>query len=47
MLERFERAVSEYTGIPHAVAVASGTAAIHLALKLLDLAPGSEVWTGR
>lgn len=46
MLQRFEAAVCAYTGIAHAVAVSSGTAAIHLALRLLDLPPGREVWTG-
>lgn len=44
MLEAFEREFAEFTGIPHAVAVSSGTAAIHLALKNLDLAPGDEFW---
>jgi len=44
MLEAFEKEFADYTGIPHAVAVASGTAAIHLALKSLDLSPGDEIW---
>ena len=44
MLEAFEKEFAGYTGIPHAVAVASGTAAIHLALKSLDLSPGDEIW---
>jgi len=44
MLEAFERQFADYTGIPHAAAVSSGTAAIHLALKSLDLAPGDEIW---
>jgi dTDP-4-amino-4,6-dideoxygalactose transaminase len=44
LLSRFEERFAFYTGIPHAVALASGTAAIHLALKCVDLAPGDEVW---
>lgn len=44
MLETFERAFADYTGIPHTVAVSSGTAAMHLALKCLDYARGDEVW---
>lgn len=44
MLGAFERAFADYTGIPHAVAVSSGSAAVHLALKALELSPGDEVW---
>ena len=44
MLSEFERAFSERTGIAHCVALSSGTAAKHLAIKSLDLAPGDEVW---
>lgn len=44
MIGSFETAVENYTGIPHAVALTSGTAAIHLALKSLDLSVGDEVW---
>jgi dTDP-4-amino-4,6-dideoxygalactose transaminase len=44
LLSRFEEAFAAYTGIPHTVAVSSGTAAIHLALKCIDLSPGDEVW---
>lgn len=39
----FERLVAEYTGAKHAVAVSSGTAALHLALLSLDIGPGDEV----
>jgi perosamine synthetase len=42
-VERFERAVSEYTGAEHAVAVSSGTAALHLVLSALGVGPGDEV----
>lgn len=45
MLVRFESAVSEYCGIEHAVALSSGTAAIHLALLILGVGKGDEVWT--
>ncbi len=44
MIEAFESDLAERTGIPHVVAVTSGTAAIHLALKALNLQPGDEVW---
>jgi dTDP-4-amino-4,6-dideoxygalactose transaminase len=40
---RFERAFAEAVGARHAVACASGTAAIHLALRVLDVGPGDEV----
>lgn len=41
----FEDAVSRATGLPHVLAVASGTAALHLGFRLLDVCPGDEVWT--
>jgi dTDP-4-amino-4,6-dideoxygalactose transaminase len=44
MLEAFERDFCAYTGIPHAVALASGTAAIHLALRCLGIGAGDRVW---
>ncbi|MGE0233018.1 MAG: aminotransferase class I/II-fold pyridoxal phosphate-dependent enzyme [Flavobacteriaceae bacterium] len=44
MLERFESDMTRYTGIAHAVALSSGTAALHLALRLLDVGPGTRVW---
>jgi dTDP-4-amino-4,6-dideoxygalactose transaminase len=40
---RFEEALAEWTGAPKAVAVSSGTAALHLACRALDLGPGDEV----
>lgn len=44
-VERLERKISEYVGVRHAVGVASGTDALYLALRLLDLRPGDEVIT--
>ncbi len=42
-VERFEREFAAYVGARHAVACASGTAAIHVAMRLLDVGPGDEV----
>jgi dTDP-4-amino-4,6-dideoxygalactose transaminase len=39
----FEAAVAEWTAARHAVAVSSGTAALHLACAALGLGPGDEV----
>ncbi len=39
----FEREFSGYVGSEHAVAVNSGTSALHLALKAIDLKEGEEV----
>lgn len=41
--EAFERAVATYTATPHAVAVSSGTAGLHLALLAHGIGPGDEV----
>jgi dTDP-4-amino-4,6-dideoxygalactose transaminase len=43
--ERFEREFGESVGAPHAVAVNSATAALHLALAGLEVGPGDEVIT--
>ena len=40
---RFEAAFAEKLGVPHAVAVANGTAALHLICVALGLGPGDEV----
>jgi dTDP-4-amino-4,6-dideoxygalactose transaminase len=40
---RFEAALAEWTGAPEAVTVSSGTAALQLACRALDLGPGDEV----
>ncbi len=41
----FEEQFAAFVGAPHAVAVSSGTTAIHLALLALDVGPGDEVIT--
>jgi UDP-4-amino-4-deoxy-L-arabinose-oxoglutarate aminotransferase len=41
----FEQRFREYVGCPGAVALASATAGMHLALKALDIGPGDEVIT--
>jgi 8-amino-3,8-dideoxy-alpha-D-manno-octulosonate transaminase len=41
----FERAFADYMKVPHALAVTSGTAALRVALAVLDLQPGDEVIT--
>jgi perosamine synthetase len=41
----FEAAVCRYTGARHAIAVNSGTAALHLAVKALGIGVGDEVVT--
>ena len=43
--QEFEEEFARTVGAPHAVAVSSGTAALHLALDALDLEPGDEVIT--
>ncbi|MGE4557655.1 MAG: DegT/DnrJ/EryC1/StrS family aminotransferase [Desulfovibrionaceae bacterium] len=42
-LQAFEQAFAEATGIPHCLAVSSGTAAMHLALRHLGVGPGDIV----
>ena len=42
-LEQFERAVARYAGTKHAVAMNSGTSALHVALAALGVGPGDEV----
>lgn len=41
----FERAVANLCGARHAVAVNSGTSALHLACLALGLGPGDRLWT--
>ncbi len=42
-VDAFEREVAELSGVDHAVALSSGTAALHLALLLLGVGPGDDV----
>jgi perosamine synthetase len=42
-VERFERAVAEFTQARHAVAVSSGTAALHAAMYAIGVGTGDEV----
>jgi perosamine synthetase len=44
-VKEFEQALCNYTGAKYAVAVANGTAALHLSALCLDLKPGDEVIT--
>jgi dTDP-4-amino-4,6-dideoxygalactose transaminase len=43
MVDAFEAEFAAYTGIPHCVALTSGTAAIHLALRGLGVGAGDSV----
>lgn len=45
MVPRFERAVAEYCGAQHAVAMNSATSALHVACMALGLGPGDCLWT--
>src|SRR5690606_29212205 len=44
-VERFEEEFAAWVGVPHAVGVASGTDAIHLALRALGIGAGDLVLT--
>jgi perosamine synthetase len=41
--EQFEAAVANSVSLPHAVAVSSGTAGLHLCVRALDIGEGNEV----
>ena len=43
-VDAFEKDVASYIGIGHAAALSAGTAAIHLAVRLLDIQPGDVVF---
>ena len=43
-VDAFEREFAAAVGSPHAAALSSGTAALHLALRLIGLRPGEEVF---
>jgi perosamine synthetase len=42
-VDRFEAELAAFTGARHAVAVCNGTAALHVALRLVNVGPGDEV----
>ena len=42
-VDAFEQELADFVGVRHAAALSSGTAALHLALRLLGLQPGEEV----
>lgn len=43
-VDAFERELADFVGVPHAAALSSGTAGLHLALRILGLNPGDEVF---
>jgi perosamine synthetase len=45
MLERFERGFADWIGVDDAVAISSGTTALHLGVRALGWGPGDEVVT--
>jgi perosamine synthetase len=45
MIDRFEAALAERVGARHVAAVSSGTAGLHLAVRLAGIGPGDEVVT--
>ena len=45
VVPQFEEAICDYTNSAYAVAVNSGTSALHLACRALDLGPGDILWT--
>jgi len=44
-IDQFERSFTKYIGTKYACAVSSGTSALHLALRLLDISSGDEIIT--
>lgn len=44
-VERFEKAVAEYCNVQYAVAVSSGTSALHIGCLAAGLGPGDSLWT--
>jgi perosamine synthetase len=42
-VERFERELAAYVGVPHAVATVNGSAALHVALRAAGVGPDDEV----
>lgn len=44
-VKEFEQRIAEYIGVKHAIAVSSGTAALHTAYSALKFGPGDEIIT--
>jgi pyridoxal phosphate-dependent aminotransferase EpsN len=44
MIDAFEAGLARTTGVDHVVALSSGTAGLHLALRMIGIGPGDEVW---
>jgi len=42
-VSKFEKEFARYIGVKHAIAVNTGTAALHMAIAALDIGPGDEV----
>src|ERR1700689_167019 len=42
-MEEFERSIADLVGVPHGIAVSSGTAGLHLCLRALGVGEGDEV----
>jgi perosamine synthetase len=42
-MEEFERTIADLVGVPHGIAVSSGTAGLHLCLRALGVGAGDEV----
>lgn len=42
-IKKFEKEFAKYTGTKYAIAVNSGTAALHVSLAALDIGPGDEI----
>jgi perosamine synthetase len=42
-IQEFERSITDLVGVPHGIAVSSGTAGLHLCLRALGLGEGDEV----
>ena len=41
--KEFEEMMAEYIGVKFAIAVSSGTSALHILVRALDIGPGDEV----
>jgi pyridoxal phosphate-dependent aminotransferase EpsN len=44
MIDEFEAGLARTVGVDHVVALSSGTAALHLGLRLIGVGPGDEIW---